>query len=53
MAAVRTEVDARPEPDSVTAREPHDARAEPTWWRRHWPLLALGAAAVAVALLSR
>jgi hypothetical protein len=53
VAAVGTDVDARPEPDAVRAREPHDTAAEPTWLRRHWPLVALAAGAVAVTLLSR
>ncbi len=54
VAAVGTDVGARPEPDVVRAREPHDDVAtEPAWLRRHWPLLALAAGAVAVALLSR
>jgi hypothetical protein len=54
VAAVGTGVDARPEPEAVRDRAPHDDVAtEPTWLRRHWPLVALAAGAVAVALLSR
>jgi 4-amino-4-deoxy-L-arabinose transferase-like glycosyltransferase len=53
MAAVGTEVHARPEPGAVRGPEPREVRTEPTWLGRHWPVLALGAAAIAVALFSR
>jgi 4-amino-4-deoxy-L-arabinose transferase-like glycosyltransferase len=53
VVAVGTDVVARPEPGATRVREVHEAVAGPTWLRRNWPLLALGAGAVAIALLSR
>jgi hypothetical protein len=53
MPALGTDLDARPEAPFIVPHEPGTTRAEPSWFLRHWPLLALTAGAIVMALVSR
>ena len=53
MSAPGKTLDARPDATVTEPVEPVIARAEPTWFDRNWPLLALGAGAFVVAILAR
>ena len=53
MAALGTALDARAESPAAVDHEPALTSAGRTWLRRQWPLLALGVAAAATALLSK
>ncbi|MEX1007228.1 MAG: hypothetical protein WD271_05220 [Acidimicrobiia bacterium] len=53
MAALGTGLDARPDSTAALAPEPTATIAAPTWFGRNWPVLALGAAAMVIAIVAR